>query len=72
MIFILAGCNYGPGCPTPCGNCNAGSACDEMDGTCLNGCEEGFEGPLCLTGRRMKSPRLVVDGLGRHWMGVVG
>ena len=48
--LIVTECNYGPDCPNPCGNCNAGSACDRVDGTCLNGCADGFEGAQCLTG----------------------
>ncbi|XP_061190942.1 multiple epidermal growth factor-like domains protein 11 [Saccostrea echinata] len=38
---------YGPQCALSCGNCRCGYTCHHINGTCLNGCDEGVEGEKC-------------------------
>lgn len=34
-----------------CGNCFQNLPCNHIDGTCMNGCQEGFRGQLCRTSK---------------------
>ena len=38
---------YGAICSQSCGNCSNGETCHHVNGTCLNGCNEGFTG-ICV------------------------
>ena len=40
---------YGFDCNETCGNCYDQSECHPGNGTCLNGCNDGFLGKLCKT-----------------------
>ena len=42
---------YGLNCNNTCGLCRDQQACDHINGTCLTGCEPGFTGELCITGK---------------------
>ena len=41
--------SYGQDCSESCGHCQNNSACDVVSGAC-NGCDEGFQPPLCKPG----------------------
>ena len=34
-----------------CGNCLNGDQCHHVDGTCMMGCDSGWSGDTCMTGR---------------------
>ena len=40
---------YGFDCNETCGNCNDQNECHPVNGTCLNGCNDGFLGERCKT-----------------------
>ena len=40
---------YGDMCNEKCGNCKDQSECHYSNGTCLTGCNDGFQGALCKT-----------------------
>ena len=40
---------YGFDCNERCGNCYDQKECHPVNGTCLNGCNDGFLGELCKT-----------------------
>ena len=51
--FILTGCNtnmYGANCTWSCGNCRGKGQCHHINGSCLDGCDPGFQGDKCLQG----------------------
>lgn len=37
-------------CLETCGNCLGDETCYNVDGMCMDGCNEGFKGDLCKTG----------------------
>lgn len=41
---------YGENCSISCGNCFAREQCDHINGTCMNGCDNGFQGYSCTEG----------------------
>lgn len=43
--------SYGTACNETCGHCRRVSQCSNVNGKCLTGCEAGFEGDLCKTGK---------------------
>lgn len=44
------GMKYGFGCIYNCGTCLDYKQCHHINGSCLQGCDAGFEGNLCKTG----------------------
>lgn len=38
---------YGNGCSEKCGHCVEQNGCHHINGSCLNGCKEGYMGILC-------------------------
>lgn len=38
---------YGVDCRESCGHCREVSQCSNINGTCLTGCDAGYEGELC-------------------------
>lgn len=50
MIILTQGCDsnlYGINCNESCGNCRNDDQCLNTNGTCLNGCADGYKGDLC-------------------------
>ena len=41
--------SYGYECNETCGHCRNKSYCFPINGTCLTGCDVGYEGALCKT-----------------------
>lgn len=41
---------YGENCTKTCGNCLNKETCNNVNGTCTDGCSEGFKGDLCKIG----------------------
>lgn len=41
---------FGRKCLETCGNCLSDETCNNVDGMCMDGCNEGFKGDLCKTG----------------------
>lgn len=41
---------YGENCSKSCGNCKNSQQCHHIDGTCMNGCENGYQGSKCHKG----------------------
>lgn len=38
---------YGENCGIACGNCLAKEQCHHINGTCMNGCDRGYQGSKC-------------------------
>lgn len=50
MFFIACHFGtYGEGCNQTCGRCLGNVTCNNVNGTCGNGCEEGYMGSRCNT-----------------------
>ncbi|KAL4234582.1 hypothetical protein ACF0H5_006223 [Mactra antiquata] len=41
--------SYGDYCKEHCGYCYKNTACDKINGTCIIGCDSGYEGSLCTS-----------------------
>ena len=53
MIPNLAECDalsHGANCSILCGSCINFKQCHHINGTCLNGCDRGFQGEKCKEG----------------------
>ena len=53
-LFLVQECDvgsYGFNCNNSCGNCLDNTTCEKIKGKCLNGCEPGWRGDVCLTGK---------------------
>ena len=49
----LTECNanmYGANCSLSCGNCRGTDQCHHVNGSCLEGCDPGFQGDKCSQG----------------------
>lgn len=44
------GRKYGENCSIPCGNCVLYEQCHPINGTCINGCDNGYQGLNCTEG----------------------
>ena len=44
---------FGDECSRRCGNCRNKQTCHHINGSCLNGCDEGVKGWNCTTGTRL-------------------
>lgn len=42
--------SYGVDCNLTCGHCLDVNQCSNINGTCLNGCDAGYQGDLCNNG----------------------
>lgn len=54
FLLIIPECErgfYGIECSETCGHCGDVSQCSNVNGTCLSGCDAGFKGDLCKTGK---------------------
>lgn len=54
FLLIIPECErwlYGIECSETCGHCRDVSQCSNVNGTCLTGCDAGFKGDLCKTGK---------------------
>lgn len=52
MKFLSLACMhgyYGENCTKKCGNCLNKETCNNVNGTCTDGCSEGYKGNLCIT-----------------------
>lgn len=52
MLLFLKGCDnglYGVDCSKTCGRCLNESHCFHINGSCLTGCDAGYEGDACKT-----------------------
>ena len=45
------GNTFGQDCADACGKCVNGEQCHYINGTCLNGCDRGFQGLECNQGK---------------------
>lgn len=41
---------YGQNCRTPCGHCLDSEQCHPINGMCVNGCDNGYQGLYCTEG----------------------
>lgn len=49
-MFIYKECNggkFGENCENDCGHCLHKEQCHYIDGTCSNGCNDGYQGIQC-------------------------
>ena len=56
MYAIFIECSpgkFGHDCNESCGVCAGGEPCHHTNGTCLNGCEDGYFGPKCIEGTNL-------------------
>ena len=44
---------YGENCANDCGSCKTGDVCDGTSGDCPDGCQDGYQEPLCVAGKRL-------------------
>ena len=54
MSYCITECNdktYGIGCLQVCGNCKNNEPCHNVNGSCLNGCNNGWYSVKCDKGR---------------------
>lgn len=54
ICFILKACehgSYGVDCKGICGQCRDINQCFHINGTCLTGCDVGYQGKYCKTRR---------------------
>lgn len=52
VFDIFAACNigyFGVDCNEKCGRCLELYQCNHITGTCLTGCEAGYQGSMCKT-----------------------
>lgn len=54
---------YGLNCSKTCGNCRGSSQCHHINGSCLNGCDPGFQGEKCNMGKCC-SIKIVINNFG--------
>lgn len=57
LIIISAECEagkFGQNCRESCGNCVQNGACHHVNGSCLNGCDAGYEGTNCTQGKSIQ------------------
>lgn len=41
---------YGENCSMHCGHCVRSEQCHHINGTCMNGCDSGYQGSICMEG----------------------
>lgn len=46
---------YGENCSKSCGNCKNSQQCHHISGSCMNGCEKGYQGLNCNKGISQKT-----------------
>lgn len=54
--YYLKGCTqgwYGRDCTEKCGHCLDENQCFHINGTCVSGCQPGYEGHLCKSSELM-------------------
>lgn len=47
FIIECDGNKYGAGCQQSCGSCLRSEQCHHKNGSCLNGCDPGYQGLSC-------------------------
>ena len=52
-IIVCSDGTYGLECQYNCGYCINQEVCNKTNGTCHNGCQEGFSGATCHTGNKL-------------------
>lgn len=51
VIFIVCSDGtFGKNCTEQCGECLGKGKCDHVNGTCVNGCNPGYQGITCTEG----------------------
>jgi hypothetical protein len=52
VLFLECdGKKYGAGCQDNCGDCLDYKQCHHINGSCLDGCDIGYVGDFCKTGK---------------------
>lgn len=54
MLIFIEDCKdgkYGKNCSISCGNCLESEQCNHINGICMNGCDSGYQGFLCIEGK---------------------
>lgn len=46
---------YGLHCSFDCGHCKNGKPCSTVSGACIDGCEDGWTGLQCDTGKKQQN-----------------
>lgn len=57
LIVACTAGHYGDNCTKTCGNCLDDKTCNNVNGTCTDGCKEGFKGGLCITSMFKTEPQ---------------
>lgn len=55
MLTVCLGGMYGSNCRVTCGNCFESKQCHYINGTCMNGCDNGYQGFQCNKGLDIES-----------------
>lgn len=56
FVFVLLECDggrFGVNCSQLCGHCVKKEPCHYLNGTCPNGCDDGYQGNECVDGRHI-------------------
>lgn len=62
LIIISTECKageFGQNCTESCGNCVQNEACHHVNGSCLNGCDAGYEGTNCTQGKSIQTGNFI-------------
>lgn len=54
MFTACNGGMYGTNCSVTCGNCFESQQCHHINGTCMDGCDDRYQGLKCIEGKDIK------------------
>lgn len=54
VVTECKGLMYGKDCNISCGHCLASEQCHHINGTCMNGCDNGYQGINCTQGKQLR------------------
>jgi hypothetical protein len=61
LYYYDTECNggkYGNNCSSQCGACLDYTQCHHVNGSCLQGCDAGYKGELCKTGKAERASNI--------------
>ena len=50
FFIVCSDGTFGKNCTEQCGECLGKEKCDHVNGTCVNGCNPGYQGITCTEG----------------------
>lgn len=61
MFTACNGGMYGTNCSVTCGNCFESQQCHHINGTCMDGCDDRYQGLKCIEGKDNQSKKRSID-----------